>query len=335
MGLRRYILFSLVYIAAIGVYVYTFQGESYEITFFGIPVALPVAVWIVVPLVILFLASTAHIFFYSLIDFFKLRSVKKDQENLMSAFKSLILGEEKRYEFKTSWFDRAYEVLSVLKPDIEKKEVRLKDEQADEALGLLRKVYSGEVVELKKYKLSEKSPLFIKNEENKLKSNPSYAETILKKCTDKKSKLCKEAYLEYAKTASLENLKKFDFPPSREVFDILIERFAQSDKNALQLEIQDIKDYITNLGYNKDDFISLAKRLKTKMNPDGLMMLFEKLHEDFDEATEAYLYILFELQMIDKIREIVESTTEDEYVKFKKLLFLRDSGKTFDIDIFI
>jgi hypothetical protein len=44
---------------------------------------------------------------------------------------------------------------------------------------------------------------------------------------------------------------------------------------------------------------------------------------------------MFELQMMDHAREFLDNSSEDEYVKFKYMLFLKDSGKNFDTELFI
>jgi hypothetical protein len=44
---------------------------------------------------------------------------------------------------------------------------------------------------------------------------------------------------------------------------------------------------------------------------------------------------MFDLQLIDKARDYLDNSAKDEYTKFKHLLFLKDSGKNFDIDLFV
>lgn len=39
--------------------------------------------------------------------------------------------------------------------------------------------------------------------------------------------------------------------------------------------------------------------------------------------------------MIDKIREILDHADKDEFVKFRTILFLRDHGKSIDLDKFL
>ena len=45
--------------------------------------------------------------------------------------------------------------------------------------------------------------------------------------------------------------------------------------------------------------------------------------------------MLYDLQMIDKIKEILDNAEPDEFVKFKTVIFLRDHGKSIDIDKFL
>lgn len=53
--------------------------------------------------------------------------------------------------------------------------------------------------------------------------------------------------------------------------------------------------------------------------------------QGFAMAADAYLYVLYDLQMIDKIKDF-RYAEPDEFVKFKTVIFLRDHGKSIDID---
>ena len=85
---------------------------------------------------------------------------------------------------------------------------------------------------------------------------------------------------------------------------------------------------------NKSDYINYAKRLKTLLNPEAILAVYEELSNEKEEALQAYLYLLFEFQMIDKARELLQSIQSKEAKKFKYILELKDCGKNFDIDIF-
>jgi hypothetical protein len=49
-------------------------------------------------------------------------------------------------------------------------------------------------------------------------------------------------------------------------------------------------------------------------------------------ALDAYVYILFEYEMIEKVRDIFANTSKEELTAFKALLELKDSGKQYTLD---
>jgi len=85
----------------------------------------------------------------------------------------------------------------------------------------------------------------------------------------------------------------------------------------------------------KKGLVKAAQILKKKLSPDGVIALFEKLYNVRAEASDAFLYLLFELQMIDRAREILENSEADDFKEFKLLLFLRDHGKHCETSFFI
>jgi len=48
MGIKRYVLLSIVYMLAVGLYVYSFNGDKYTLDLYALSVNLPIAIWIVV-----------------------------------------------------------------------------------------------------------------------------------------------------------------------------------------------------------------------------------------------------------------------------------------------
>ncbi|NPA81243.1 MAG: fatty-acid--CoA ligase [Epsilonproteobacteria bacterium] len=337
MGFKKYMAAGLLLILIIGLYVFSFEGGKYTLDFFGIPITLPIAVWIIVPAFILYLFTLLHMMFYGAIDLSKKRALKKGHKNFIKATKNVLLGLDNNVQFKSEWLKLPGAILNIFNIDPRKRAKKVPNEEIQEILDLKEKLERGEVVDLSKYRLAKDNPLVLKNLENKLKKDKLYADGILKNCPDKSLPLCKEAFREFAKYASLDQIKKYEkegYKIDREIFDIIIDRFQNSD-HPLNLTNDDIVELIKKLDFDKDDFIALAKKLKPRMNPDALIFLFERLFNEFPKASDAYLFILFELQMIDKVREILENSSIDEYVKFKHLLFLIDNGKNFDIEDFV
>ena len=337
MGFKKYMAAGLLLILIIGLYVFSFEGGRYTLDFFGVNISLPIAVWVIVPAIILYLFTLIHMMFYGAIEFSKKRALKKGHKNFIKATKNVLLGLDNNVQFKSEWLKLPGAILNIFNIDPRKRAKKVPNEEIQEILDLKEKLDNGEVVDLSKYRLPIDNPLVLQNLENKLKKDKLYADGILKNCPDKNLSLCKKAFREFAKYAPLDQIKKYEkegYKIDREIFEIIIDRL-NAKEHPLDLKNDDIVDLIKNLDFEKEDFIALAKKLKSKMNPDALIFLFERLFNEFPKASDAYLFILFELQMIDKVREILENSSVDEYVKFKNLLFLIDNGKNFDIEDFV
>lgn len=334
MGLKKYIGFGLFFIILLGVYVYSFEGGKYTLSVAEVPISLPIAVWIILPVILLFLATIAHLMFYGTKNMMKIRRVKKDGEKFTQAAKEALLGKEIQAEYKSEFFKLPGAILPLLNSDPYKaKKYRIYNDDVQDILETKERLENGEVVDLSKYALKAANPNVLKNALNQMAEDRTHAATILKRCDNKES--CKKAFSVFATYAPLSELKKYEIEPSREVFDIMIGRIAAT-KDSLELSDSEIISYIKELEYDADDFIVLMKKLRAKMVPDRLVTLAEKLANEFPNAAgEGYLYVLFELQMVDDAREFLANAPEDEYLKYNYILFLKDQGRNFDTELFV
>lgn len=335
MGIKRYILLALVYMIAIGLYVYSFNAESYTLEVFGMSLHLPVALWIVAPVLVLALASVAHLAFYTMKDFLHQRALKKDFETFKEVAKQKILGEKGKVgTFKAEGFKSVGAMLGVMQCD-PSQDVELLDAELSKAYALAQSIYAGKYEDLKKYKLSKENPLFVLNSINRLNVEPKYAYEVLKNCKDKNSELCIKAYDALLNIASFNEIKRYDVAPDKRTFRRMMERYLDAD-DSFEMDIKSIEDMLEQFNADRADYLELAREIKVKLTPDALIALFEKLYNTKGYvAADAYLYVLYDLQMIDKIRDILDNADSDEFVKFKTVLFLRDHGKSIDIDKFL
>jgi len=334
MGLKKYIGFGLFFIILLGLYVYSFEGGKYTLNVVDVPITLPIAVWIILPVILLFLATVGHLMFYGTANMLKLRRVKKDGEKFTQAAKEALLGKEIKAEYKSEFFKLPGAILPLLNSDPYKaKKYRIYNDDVQDILETKERLENGEVVDLSKYSLTPSNPNVLKNALNQMAEDRTHSATILQRCDNKET--CKKAFAVYATYASLPELKKYEVEPSREVFDIMIGRIA-APKDTLELSDEEIIAYIKELDYTSDDFTALLKKLREKVVPDRLITLAGKFANEFpDLAGEGYLYVLFELQMIDDAREFLANASEDEYLKFNYILFLKDQGRNFDTELFI
>lgn len=329
METKKYFVYSVFYIAFIWLVTFSITSQSYEFTLFKYSLDLHIATWFVLPVVVLMLLSLIHISYYGIRNFFDSRAVKNDMNLFNSLAREVFLGLESNKEFKTQLFKVPSEALKALSV-WQKYEPNFKDENLKSAYEVSCKVLAGEVCELKKYKLIKSNPLFIRNEINKINADYKYAFTIL----DKKDslpeliKLSREALID--KATWLE-LNKFDFDLQEDEILILLDRYT-AGKN-FEISSTDLFELLDKTEFSSCEYIKLAKKLKNAISPDKLISIFEKLKNKFSNATEAYLYVLYDLQMIDKLRETLLSENE-KFPKFEALLFLKDNGKTANLSLF-
>ena len=334
MGIKRYILLSLVYIIAVGLYVYSFNGESLTHEFFGYSANLPIAFWIVIPIIVLVVGSVLHLVFYNFKDFLYKRALKRDGELFVEAVKQRILGEKSNAAFKTDGFKFAGKALEVMKFDPALPNTFL-EEDVSKACGVAVSIANGNYEDLKKYRLSKENPMVIQNSINRLKVEPRFAFGVLKNCKEINDELCLRAYDALLDVATFNEIKKYDFIHDKHTFHRLIERYLSAD-DSFDMDVASIEKMLGEFSAERADYMDLAKMLKQKLAPDVLIALFEKLYNSKGSvAADAYLYVLYDLQMIDRIREILLNSEPEDFVKFKTLLFLRDNGKSIDIDKFL
>jgi len=319
---------------AIGLYVYSFNGESYTFELFGFSLTLPVAFWAVLPVLLLAIASIGHLVFYNFKDFLYKRALKKDIELFQESVKNRILGEEVTTSYKTDGFKFAGKALQSMRFDATLPATFLEEDVA-KVCAVAISVANGNYEDLKKYRLAKTNPLVIQNSINRLKIEPRFALEVLKNCKTLESELCVKAYEALIGFASFNEIKRYDFPTDKKIFRRLMERYLDAD-DSFEMDIKSIEDMFEQFSADRADYLELAREMKMKLTPDALIALFEKLYNSKGVvAADAYLYVLYDLQMIDKIRELLIHSDAEDFINFKTIMFLRDNGKNINIDKFL
>jgi hypothetical protein len=340
MYIKRYSIAAFIWIALVGWYVYAYVSqETLAIDLFGIPMpSLSVAVWIIAPLVVLYLASVVHMAFYSMLGNFKLRGYEKDFEKIIDAIIGAYLGKKSRsYSFKT---DR-YKLLGTL---LEKSTIfptgeligTTGNEKIDKVLKMIEDIKNGEVVDLKPFNLLMENPLVIQNEKNRVKKGDVKIADILSNCTKYADELCRFVYSDYVKTATLSNILKYKAFLTKESLHEIMARI-NSEEHTLKISNEELIELLNKLELSKEDYIELSITLsKAGMIPEQRMKLFETLGEEHhDDAMDAYLFTLFDLEMLSLAEEVLDNAQPDEYQNFRAYRALKECGKNFSIYLFI
>ncbi|UTJ07089.1 hypothetical protein [Arcobacter roscoffensis] len=332
MGFKKYVVFSVIFIIAIYGYVFSLELGNYKVTVLDISLALPVAVWIIVPLILLFIATIGHIVFYGLLNIFKQRAIDKDHETMINMIKSNLLETNFNKRFKTKGFKNLSNILNQFQLSVKDKTFSSKDEELNNVVAAIQDINAGKHIVDKNLKFSEVSSITNRNLINKVNEQADFAVDVVKKSENYSENVVKAAFEKVLEDKSMTTIKKIykNIKLDKHLARRLFEKDAAN--NEFGFTSEEILKIVKDLDYTNEDYMSLAKNYESILQPDQIIALFEKLSSELDEATPAYLHVLFEYEMIDKIRDIIAPTADDEFTAFKALLELKDAGKHYDLE---
>ena len=337
MHIKRYTIASFILIALVGWYVGTFvSDESISINIFGVVLpSLSVAVWVMIPLVIFYLITLAHISFYSIIGSFKLRKYEKDYDKIIDAIVDAFLGKENRsHQFKTPRYrllGKLIDNTALFPKNIDISSID--NEKISSTLEMINDVKNGKVVELKKLSLSADNPLVAQNNKNRYKNAELSAEDILSDPEKYDNALLKEVYIDFVKTSpvyAIENYKQF---MSKEALFKILAR-VNADENTIEISNDSLIALFETLELDFKDYIDASSILSQTMIPEYRIKLFETISDEKEEAMDAYLYTLFDLEMIAPADAILEISQPDEFLNFKAYRALKECHQNFNIKLF-
>jgi len=335
MGLKRYILASIVLIGAVGYYIHKMITTStYTIDFFGINITLPIAVWVIIPMATLFIFTFFHLLYYGIKDFLKRRRISKDLNRLIDALFWDILKEPKKHNYTDKEIRKIGVVLDMGCDNFLKVDKKKCNEHIRDAIDIVTAIKHGEFVDLKKINLDKSNPYTVQNWLNFLKAEPIRAEEILRKSESYDPKVVNEAIKIFVETANEHQLEKYAHLISNDVMMHLLDTMTKrDDKDRISLEV--IDKLLMQKNFADCDYLLLARKLSKLYTPHALLSFFEKLVAKDERAFKAYIFILIEFEMLDKANELLEDTQNDEYLDFKAFLDLRKAGKHYPINLLL
>lgn len=338
MHIKKYTVAAFILIVLVGWYVYAFiTQESMSIDFFGITLpSLSVAMWVVVPLVILYIASVMHMSFYSLLGSLKLRKYEKDYEKIIEAVMDAFLSKENRsHLFKTDKYKLLGSLIdnAVIFPTQEFNVIS-DNKKLNEVLSAINNIRNGAVADLKKYSLSPSNALVVQNERNRYKKGDISADDILNAKDRYDMSLRKEAYADFVKNAKLEAIEKYKSYMTKESLLIILSRI-NADTNTIVIPNDSLIPFFKDLELDSNNYIQASKQLSHAMLPEQRIKLFEMLSNESDVAMEAYLFTLFDLEMLTPAKDILDLSQPNEYMRFRAYASLKECGKNFNINLFV
>jgi len=338
MYIKRYTMAAMFLIIITGWYVYAFvTHDGMSLAFFGINLpAVPIALLVVIPMIVLYLGSVFHMGFYSFLGGMKLRKYEKDYNKILKAIKdALLLKEDRNNEYKTPRYKLMGKIVdnSKIFPNTEAL-LNLDNEELREVIQLIHRIKNGEVVTFKKLNLPANNELVVQNNMNRYRNGDLSAEEILINAKNHDESFVKRVFVDFVQIAEGKKIVQYykEFI-TKEALMKIIDRIS-NEKNQVDISADTLVEMISAIDLDKDEFIYISKALKGMM-PEDRLKIFEILSEKNEDAMEAYLYTAFDLEMIELADEILESASPDEYQNFRAYKALKECNQNYSIDLFI
>lgn len=331
MKTRRFFLYSAVYVALVGILVYSLNSSQYTLEILGYSLAMPIAAWFMLPVGIFALLALFHMIYHAIGFYSFKRALKKDAVLYEGLVKEVLLGLDTNKDFKTDAYKIPAQIARVLSPWDKYKDMGIDSAELGGILQVIKSVKNGEIAELKKFKLPKDNPLNLQNELNKIEKSPNFYLEILKSGGEQDGKLMSAAYEKLIREAPFSEIKKLNLQLSAQDIMQILRRFVNDE---IDVSADEIYVLLDDAKISKEQYLSAAVMLKNKLKPDAFLSIFEKLKSIHADADEAYVYALYELAMIDQVREAISGSDADEFMQVKTLLFLRDHGRATPTSLF-
>ncbi len=333
MRLGLYIFAALTLMGIVGALVHVVNPNNFMIEVMGVNLNFPVAVWVILPMLLLLIFTIFHMLYYGVKSYFKTKKWESDAETLEDALYWSLLNEPKEQKYMVDNIKRSAVLLGKSNLTLIDGVEGLSD-RLSKIVNILNKIKNGEYVDLKENKLSkvfsEGNPHLVQNRLNRLESDPDFVEEVMKS-SDKFSELVrKEALRIFASRETFFKARKYAKVFDVENFMVMLERAAEDEEVGITPEI--LQDFIEALKLKCADFVRIARITKKIFSPEQNLALFKKYQKENPKAQNAYLYLLFEYELLDQIEAYFDEHEEGEFVKFRALFELKKQDKRFKLE---
>jgi len=333
MRLGLYIFAALTLIGIVGAIVHMINPNNFLIEVMGINFNFPVAVWVVLPMFLLLFFTVVHMFYYGLKSYFKLKKWQRDAATLEDALYWSLVNEPKEQKYviddiKTSAVLLGKSNLTVIDG------VEGLSERLTKIVNVLNKIKNGEYVDLKENKLAkvfnEGNPHLIKNRLNRLENDSEFVEEVMKSSSKYSELVQKQALAIFARKENFYKARKYAKIFDIENFFVMLNRLNEEDDMGLTAEI--LNEFVEALKLKCVDFVRVAKITKKYFSPDENLALFRSYQKENPKAQNAYLYLLFEYELLDEIANYLDEQEEHEFMKYRALFELKKQDKRFKLE---
>jgi hypothetical protein len=333
MRLILYIFAAVTLIGIAGVVTHMVNPDNYAVEVMGFHLNFPVAVWVAIPAVVLLLFTVVHMAYHGTRAYMRKQKWQRDVASLEDALYWALLNEPKEQKYLIDEIKRSATVLNKANLTLIDGVEGISDRLA-KIINILNKIKNGEYVDLKENKLhkalKEGNPYLIQNRLNRLESDPQFVEEVMRSSVKYSDMVRKQALAIYARTATFEQARKYAKQFDIENFFTMLERLDKEEELEITPDI--LNEFVHSLKLKCSDFVRMARIVKRHLRPEENLSFFRKLQKENPKAQNAYLYLLFEYELLDEVERYLEEQDENDFIKFRALLELKKQNQRFKLE---
>lgn len=318
MRLALYIFATLALMGIVSAFTYTITPDYYAIELLGINFNFPIAAWVVAPMVLLFIFTLIHMFFYGLKNYFVLKKWQKDTNTLEDALYWSLVNEPKEQKYSIDALGGSALLLGKSSLNVVDNVEGLTPRLA-RVVNIIQKIKSGEYVDFKEEKMTKVfnpgNPILIQNRLNRIKSDEKFIEDVMKSTSEYSPAVQAESLRAFAGTVDFMKARKYAKVFNIESFFVMLNRVTAEDSLELTPEI--LTEFVEALDLGCQDFIKIASVTKKYFNPEENLLLFRTFQAENNKAQNAFLYLLFEYELLDQVALYLQEQEESEFIKFR------------------
>jgi len=324
MRLGLYIFATLALIATVAAFTYTMNPDYYAMELMGINFNFPIAFWITLPMIILFLFTVIHILFYGLKNYFLLKKWEKDTNTLEDALYWSLLNEPKAQKYGIDALRNSALILGKSSLNVSDNVEGLTP-RLSRLVNIIQKIKNGVYIDLKEEKLSKVfnagNPILIQNRLNQIGSDDKFIEDVLRSTSEYSIPVQKQALEVFARKENFTKAQKYAKVFDVKNFLVMLDRVEQ--ENGLELTSEILTTFVKALDLKCEDFIHIALVTKKYFKPEENLLFFRSYQEENEKAQNAYLYLLFEYELTEQVGVYLDEHEENDFVKFRAFYELK------------
>ena len=331
MRIGLYIFASLAFIALLGAFVYTLELGGYRLDLLNI--TLPVTIWIILPALLLFIFTIAHMFFYGVKNYFVQKKWQKDTQTLEDALYWSLVNEPKEQKYAIENVKSSALLLGKASLEVSDNIEGLTP-RLSRVVNIIQKIKNGEYIDFKEHKMSKVfhagNPILIQNRLNRLENDEKFVEDVMRSNSE---------YSEPVQAVALDIFaKKEDFVKARKyakVFDVknflvMLSRITHEDNLGLNGDI--LNEFVNALELKCQDYVNIATITKKYFKPEENLLLYREYQAKDENAQNAYLYLLFEYELLDQVSNYLDEQEETDFIKFRALYQLKKTNSKYKLN---